>query len=103
MSQPPPPAPPVQPETIMIEASARNAVRTTEQNDEWEVAVNPVQVYRGDEISVNMSFLDARGTGSEILEFSSGGTTQNNSQKLVFDTYLVDCGTNDMNKGKDQA
>ena len=92
---------PPQPETIMIEASARNAIRTTNNYDEWESAVVPTPIYKGDEISVNMSFLDARGTGTEILEFSSGGDSQNDKQKILFETYLVDCGTNDLNKGKD--
>ena len=59
--------PPPQPETIMIESAARNSIRTTTQGDEWETAVVPTPIYAGDEISVNMSFLDARGTGTEIL------------------------------------
>ena len=59
--------PPPQPETIMIEAAARNSIRTTSNFDEWECATIPTPIYAGDEISVNMSFLDAKGTGTEIL------------------------------------
>jgi hypothetical protein len=97
MNNPPPP----QPETIMIEASAQNAINKSENNDEWEVAIPPIELEQGDEISVNQSFLEARGTSTEILEFSSSGTNQNNKQKLYYEFYASDDGTNDKNKGKD--
>ena len=95
--QPPPP----QPETIIIECSGANSIRQTDQNDEWEVSIPPTIIEKGDEISVNQSFLEARGTSTEILEFSSSGLNQNNSQKIYFEYYANDCGTNDMNKGRD--
>ena len=95
--QPPPP----QPETIIIECSGANSIRQTDENDEWEVSIPPTIIEKGDEISVNQSFLEARGTSTEILEFSSSGLNQNNSQKIYFEYYANDCGTNDMNKGRD--
>lgn len=92
---------PPQPETIMIECSSQNAVRTSESFDEWEVALPPIQLEKGDEISVNQSFLEARGTSTEILEFSSTGLNRNNRQKIYFEYYATDDGTNDKNKGRD--
>ena len=96
-NQPPPP----QPETIMIEASGANSIRQTDQNDEWEVSIPPTIIEKGDEISVNQSFLEARGTSTEILEFSSSGLNQNNRQRIYFEYYANDDGTNDKNKGRD--
>ena len=96
-NQPPPP----QPETIMIEASGANSIRQTDQNDEWEVSIPPTIIEKGDEISVNQSFLEARGTSTEILEFSSSGINQNNRQRIYFEYYAHDDGTNDKNKGRD--
>lgn len=96
-------APPItpQPETIMIECSAQNSSQTTDNNDEWEVAIPPVRLEQGDEISVNQSFLEARGTSTEILEFSSKGLNQNNQQTIYYEFYSCDDGTSDKNKGKD--
>ena len=96
-NQPPPP----QPETIMIEASGANSIRQTDQNDEWEVSIPPTIIEKGDEISVNQSFLEARGTSTEILEFSSSGINQNNRQRIYFEYYANDDGTNDKNKSRD--
>ena len=90
-----------QPETIMIECSAQNSSQTTDNYDEWEVAIPPVKLEQGDEISVNQSFLEARGTSTEILEFSSKGLNQNNKQTIYYDFYSCDDGTSDKNKGKD--
>ena len=90
-----------QPETIMIECSAQNSLQTTDNYDEWEVAIPPVLLQQGDEISVNQSFLEARGTSTEILEFSSKGINQNNRQTIYYDFYGCDDGTSDKNKGKD--
>ena len=90
-----------QPETIMIECSAQNSSQTTDNYDEWEVAIPPVKLEQGDEISVNQSFLEARGTSTEILEFSSRGANQNNKQTIYYDYYSCDDGTSDKNKGKD--
>ena len=95
------PPPPPQPETIVIECSAQNAIRTSDSYDEWEVAIPPIQLYQGDEIGVNQSFLEARGTSTEILEFSSSGLNQNNKQRIMFEYYACDDGTNDKNKGRD--
>ena len=58
---------PVQPETIILECSARNSIRSSDNNDEWEVSIPPVELKQGDEIGVNQSFLEARGTSTEIL------------------------------------
>lgn len=96
-----PPAPPTQPETIVIECSARNSIRTSDSFDEWEVSIPPVELRQGDEIGVNQSFLEARGTATEILEFSSSGLDQNNKQRIYFEYYCSDDGTNDKNKGRD--
>lgn len=96
-NQPPPP----QPETIMIECSGANSIRQTDQNDEWEVSIPPTIIEKGDEISVNQSFLEARGTSTEILEFSSSGINQNNRQRIYFEYYANDDGTNDKNKSRD--
>lgn len=96
-NQPPPP----QPETIMIECSGANSIRQTDQNDEWEVSIPPTIIEKGDEISVNQSFLEARGTSTEILEFSSSGINQNNRQRIYFEYYANDDGTNDKNKCRD--
>lgn len=90
-----------QPETIMIECSAQNSSQTTDNYDEWEVAIPPVRLEQGDEISVNTSFLEARGTSGDILEFSSKGANQNNQQTIYYDFYSCDDGTSDKNKGKD--
>ena len=90
-----------QPETIMIECSAQNSSQTTDNFDEWEVAIPPVRLEQGDEISVNQSFLEARGTSTEILEFSSKGLNQNNKQTIYYEFYSCDDGTSDKNKGKD--
>ena len=95
-----PPRPP-QPETIVIECSAQNAIRTSDSYDEWEVSVPPIELQQGDEIGVNQSFLEARGTSTEILEFSSSGRNQNNKQRIFFEYYASDDGTNDKNKGRD--
>ena len=92
---------PVQPETIIIECSARNSIRSSDNNDEWEVSIPPVELKQGDEIGVNQSFLEARGTSTEILEFSSSGLDKNNSQRIYFEYYCSDDGTNDKNKGRD--
>jgi len=96
-NQPPPP----QPETIMIECSGANSIRQTDQNDEWEVSIPPTIIEKGDEISVNQSFLEARGASQEILEFSSSGINQNNRQRIYFEYYANDDGTNDKNKSRD--
>ena len=90
-----------QPETIMIEASNNNSSQSSENNDEWECAIPPIELRQGDEISVNTSFLEARGTSTDILEFSSSGLNQNNKQTIYFEYYGCDDGTNDKNKGKD--
>lgn len=90
-----------QPETIMIEASNNNSSQSSENNDEWECAIPPIRLEQGDEISVNTSFLEARGTSTDILEFSSSGLNQNNKQTIYFEYYGCDDGTNDKNKGKD--
>ena len=92
---------PVQPETIILECSARNSIRSSDNNDEWEVSIPPVELKQGDEIGVNQSFLEARGTSTEILEFSSSGLDKNNSQRIYFEYYCNDDGTNDKNKGRD--
>jgi hypothetical protein len=92
---------PVQPETIIIECSARNSIRSSDNNDEWEVSIPAVELKQGDEIGVNQSFLEARGTSTEILEFSSSGLDKNNSQRIYFEYYCSDDGTNDKNKGRD--
>lgn len=92
---------PPQPETIVIECSAQNAIRTSDSYDEWEVSIPPVELQQGDEIGVNQSFLEARGTSTEILEFSSSGRNQNNKQRIFFEYYASDDGTNDKNKGRD--
>ena len=90
-----------QPETIIIECSARNSIRTSDSFDEWEVSIPPVEIRKGDEIGVNQSFLEARGTATEILEFSSSGLDQNNKQRIYFEYFCSDDGTNDKNKGRD--
>lgn len=90
-----------QPETIMIEASNNNSSQSSDNNDEWECAIPPIELRQGDEISVNTSFLEARGTSTDILEFSSSGLNQNNKQTIYFEYYGCDDGTNDKNKGKD--
>ncbi len=90
-----------QPETIMVECSAQNSAQSTDNNDEWEVAIPPIRLEQGDAISVNQSFLEARGTSTEVLEFSSKGDNQNNKQTLYYEYYGCDDGTNDKNKGKD--
>ena len=90
-----------QPETIMVECSAQNSAQSTDNNDEWEVAIPPIRLEQGDAISVNQSFLEARGTSTEVLEFSSSGLNQNNKQTLYYEYYGCDDGTNDKNKGKD--
>jgi hypothetical protein len=88
-----------QPETIMVECSAQNSAQSTDNNDEWEVAIPPIRLEQGDAISVNQSFLEARGTSTEVLEFSSKGQNQNNKQTLYYEYYGCDDGTNDKGKG----
>lgn len=95
------PQTPPQPETIMIEASNNNSSQSSDNNDEWECAIPPIRLEQGDEISVNTSFLEARGTSTDILEFSSSGLNQNDKQTIYFEYYGCDDGTNDKNKGKD--
>ena len=93
--------PPQSQQTIVIEAAARNAVRTSTDNADWEVAVAPTQLYAGDIVSVNQSFLECRGADPSVLEFSSGGSTQNDTQRIVAGMYFTDCGANDLNRGQD--
>ena len=98
----PPQPPPPQPETIVLECSNANSIVSSSQNDEWECKINPpVKLEQGDELSVNQSFLEARGTATEILEFSSSGLNKNNKQRIYFEFYCSDDGTNDKNKGRD--
>ena len=97
MNQPPPQA-----ETILIEAAQVNANQVSADFDTWTVPVRPaIELQQGDELSVNTSFLEARGTNSDILEFSSKGGNQNNRQRIYFEYYQNDCGTNDINKARD--
>tara|TARA_R110002126_G_scaffold88646_1_gene212381 strand:- start:208 stop:6090 length:5883 start_codon:yes stop_codon:yes gene_type:complete len=98
----------IAPETFTIECN--RAISKIEypnlnpENNEWQTLINPpIQLRKGDQVTISNIFLNERGASSDVISFNSDPKTnnQNNKTRIVFSFYAMNDGTCDKRNGLD--
>jgi len=83
------------PEVRIIEASCRQASRSTDDFAEWDnVLKEPILIRKGSEIKCLSTFLDAPGIDTDIIQFTRSGSEQDNVHTFLSQMYIVNDGFN---------
>ena len=83
------------PNTKIIECSLSNSDNSRSDNSEWtNILKEPILMKKGSEIRIQQSAIDMTGIDSDIIQFQSTGTDQDNSHTFLCQHYTTNDGTN---------